>query len=241
MTYREETDGLRARVSELEKELEEAHAKISALEGRRPAQGGIGAALLGGPVSLAHEVEIDGELPVSAHEEIVDVLRERFGAVGQIATVGRTLAWTSAAPATNRFAEITVSVRGGKTRIRATERLGNLAGGLYGGILGGAGGGGMGLIVPLALSLGIAALVPLIIVVWLLLVYAVVRVSYGRLTARRDAELASAVELLAEIAHTRIANSRTPHRIADNDSSVDGEEEEGEEELPRAQQRSRRR
>jgi hypothetical protein len=236
MAYREETEGLRARVSELEQELAEAHAKISALEGRRNARGGIGRALLGGPIALAHEIELDGELPLSAHEEIVDVLRERFGALGEIKTVGRTLAWTSAAPATNRFAEITISMRGGKTRVRASERLGNLAGGLYGGIVGGAGGGGMGLIVPLAITLGIAALVPLMTVAWLLLVYGVVRIAYARVTARRDAELASVVESIAALARTHIAGSRAPRRIAD-DASL---EEEEEEELPAAEQRTRR-
>jgi hypothetical protein len=237
MAYREETEGLRARVSELEQELAEAQAKISALEGRRTAARGIGQTLLGGPLALAHEIEIDGELPVSAHEEIVDVLRERFGALGQITTVGRTLAWTSAAPGSTRFAEVTISVRGAKTRIRASERLGNLAGGLYGGIVGGAGGGGMGLIVPLALTAGIAALIPLITVAWLSLVYAVVRIAYGRVAARRDAELASAVDSIAAVARTHTADARTRHRIADDDSSV---EDEHAEELAPARKNNRR-
>jgi len=238
MAYREETEGLRARVSDLEQELAAAHAKISGLEGRHTARNGVGQALLGGPFALAHEIEIDGELPVSAHEEIVDILRERFGALGQVTTVGRTLAWTSAAPPTNRFAEVTISARGGNTRIRASERLGNLVGGLYGGVLGGAGGGGMGVIVPLALTLGTAALVPLIAVAWLLLVYAVVRIAYGRIAARRDAQLASTVESIAALARMHIAGSRNPHRIADDDSSL---EEEDEEALPPPRQESRRR
>ena len=237
MAYREETEGLRARVSELEQELAEAHAKISALEGRRTARGGIWPALLGGPIGLVHEIELDGELPGSAHEEIVDVLRERFGALGEIKTVGRMLAWTSAAPATNRFAEVTISVRAGKTRIRASERLGNLAGGLYGGIVGGAGGGGMGLIVPLAMTLGMAALVPLITVAWLLLVYAVVRIAYARVAARRNAQLASVVDSIAALASTHVAGYRTLHRIAGDDASLQEEEEE---ELPAAEQRTRR-
>jgi len=220
MAYREETEGLRARVSELEQELAKAHAKISVLEGRRTG-GGLGQTLLGGPLTLTHQIELEGELPVAAHEEIVDVLREHFGSLGQVTTVGRTLAWTSIGTPTTRFAEVTISVRRGATRIRASERLGNLAGGLYGGIVGGAGGGGMGLIVPLSLALGIAALIPLITVTWLLLVYAVVRISYARVTARRDAQLASAVDSIAGIARAQMSHGNTAVRVEEEHTDLE--------------------
>ena len=107
------------------------------LEGRTSSGAGIGRILLGGPTRLAHQIEIDGELPEAAHEDIVETLRERFEMVGQTTTVGRTLAWTTLGAPSQRVVEISVSVRKGRTLIRASERLGNLAGGLFGGIVAG--------------------------------------------------------------------------------------------------------
>lgn len=240
MGYRDETDGLRARVAELEQELGDARARIRQLE-RGPAPGGgIGRLLLGGPSTLVHEIEIDGEVPEPAHEEMVEALRERFGMVGQTTRVGRTLAWTTLGAPTQRFVEISVSARKGRTLIRARERLSNQAGGLFGGVVGGAGLGGLGLIVPVAVALGARAVVPFIAAVWVLGIYAAVRAGFGGLARRRDAELRAAVDTLNAIASEHVAQSRARVRVepAEDRSDEQAELEEAEQaERERAERR----
>ena len=225
MGYRDETDGLRARVSELEQELSEARGRIRELEGGASAGKGIDRLLLGAPSRLAHEIELDGELPHAAHEEIVEALRERFAVLGQTTTVGRALAWTTLGAPSQRFVEVSVSVRKGRTLIRASERLGNLAGGLFGGIVGGAGGGGLGLIVPAAMALGGSALAPWVAVVWVPAIYAAVRVGFARLARRRDAQLRAAVDELSAIAREHVSQSRARVRV---ERSADASDELGE-------------
>lgn len=225
MGYRDETEGLRVRVAELEQELDRARGRIRELEGGASAGTGVDRILLGGPSRLAHEIEIDGELPHVAHEEIVEALRERFAVLGQTTTVGRALAWTTLGAPTQRFVEVSVSVRKGRTLIRASERLGNIAGGLFGGIVGGAGGGGLGLIVPAAMALGASALAPLVAVVWVLAIYAAVRIGFARLARRRDAQLRAAVDELSEIAREHVARSRARVRV---ERAADASDELGE-------------
>jgi len=191
---------MRARLDALEQELEDARAENDALRSRDQTPGGPGAWFLGAATILREERSLDGEVPDSAHEDMVEALRARFEALGQVSHVGQSLAWTLAPPASTRIVEASVARRGGRTVIRVTERLGNLAGGLFGGIVGGAGGGGLGFVIPLAFLLRVPALIPFLAVGWLASVYAIVRATYTGIARRRASELRAAADELLAIA-----------------------------------------
>ncbi|MCZ6917975.1 MAG: hypothetical protein O7I93_14460, partial [Gemmatimonadetes bacterium] len=90
---------------------------------------------------LMFERVVDGELPESEYPVLVEEIRVTVGNVGIVSTLGKTFAWHWDG-GVERAVHVTVHPRGGQTRIRVEERLGNMAGGLFGGIMGGAGGGG---------------------------------------------------------------------------------------------------
>ena len=104
----------------------------------------------GAPGALDYEVRIDGEASERDLEMAVELIRRAMKQVGVVSRIGRSLSWSSVGD--ERKVDITIMARGGKTIIRANERLGNLAGGLFGGIMGGVGGGGGGLIMGLGTS-----------------------------------------------------------------------------------------
>jgi hypothetical protein len=209
MAYRDDREQLRVRVAELEDELKSAREQIRVLEGTAPrGRRGFGELLTGAPLRLLHERVIDGELSAKAHEEIVEALRRRFGALGQASTVGRTLAWSNVVPQGTRAVEISVSARDGKTTVRGMERMSNLAGGLFGGIVGGVGGGGMAFVIPLVLAVRIPALMPIAVLAWVLAVYGAVRVGFARAVAVRDRELQGAVNEIASIVEAEVTRAQ---------------------------------
>jgi hypothetical protein len=80
------------------------------------------------------------------------------------------MTWSTSPPGqgTGRNVQITVSARGGETRLHIEEHLGNVAGGVFGGVTGGAGGGIGGMWIafatetlnnPIAAVVGVAACV----------------------------------------------------------------------------------
>ena len=113
---------------------------------------------LGSPTLLAFERVIEGEVPESEHETLIEEARATFGVVGHTATKGGTLIWTARRPKkpmkiqdwSEMFGEgwegdppnaiVRVVSRHGRTRIRVEQRLDNVAGGVFGGVMGGAGG-----------------------------------------------------------------------------------------------------
>ncbi len=111
---------------------------------------------LGAPHVLQFERIVEGEVPETEYPELVEEIRTVLGNIGEIDTLGRSLTWRTHVGQgdVGRRVSVTVSPRGGRTRIRVQERLGALAGGLYGGLMGGVGGGGTGL----AFGVGIGAL-----------------------------------------------------------------------------------
>jgi uncharacterized membrane protein len=154
---------------------------------------------ISGPTRLLFERVVDGELPESEYETLVDEIRQIQQDGGQVSQFGRSFTWTSARPGQNsgvrRNLEVTVSVRAGRTRIVVQENLANVIGGVFGGIGGGMGGGGMGPVLGIlggVLHLGpaIVAFIP----VWLGVTYATARYVYRRLTRKKSAEL----EVLAD-------------------------------------------
>lgn len=102
------------------------------------------AGFLGRPTRFDIERTIDGELPESEFAAIVDEIRRTVGDVGNVSTLGSTLAWDSTRggrEARVRRIGVTVVPRNGRTVIRIHESLSALAGELGGGIVGGIGGG----------------------------------------------------------------------------------------------------
>ena len=114
---------------------------------------------LGSPTRLEYEIVVDGEMPTSDYDLLLDVIRRDVGESGSLGTVGRSFSWQSAG---RRNIQVSVVPRNGKTTIRVSENLRNLAGGLFGGIMGGYGGGTTGMWVAVAVGthsvvVGIAA------------------------------------------------------------------------------------
>ena len=155
-----------------------------------------------GPTSLSFERVVEGELPDTEWQVLVDEIRRVLRKAGQVSQFGRSFSWVaSRGTATRRDLEIAVSVRGGSTRITIHENMGQLIGAVYGGIGGGMGGGGLG---PMLGILGgalhvagplLVALVP----VWLGTTYATARAVYRYNTNRRAKELETLADRLVEL------------------------------------------
>lgn len=109
--------------------------------------------LLGAPLTLKFERTLTGELPEDAFEMLVPEIQQAAEGHGQPSLLGHTLTWQSTSSNTDRMLQVTVSSRGGLTRIRIEERSNQLAGQLFGGIIGSVGG-GVGLGVGLGVGIG---------------------------------------------------------------------------------------
>ncbi|HYK82593.1 MAG TPA: serine/threonine-protein kinase [Gemmatimonadales bacterium] len=158
---------------------------------------------LGGPTRLSFERVVEGELPDTEYEALVDETRRLLKHVGQVSQLGRSFSWTATrGAAVQRGLEIAVSVRGGQTRIMVHESLAPLLGAIYGGIGGGMGGGGMGPIIGLGAGLlhasgsALAALIP----VWLVTTFVTARAVFRHMAERRERELADLADRLATLA-----------------------------------------
>ncbi len=150
--------------------------------------------VLGGPTAVHYERMIDGELPDTEFPDVVDEIRRRLQHVGQVSQLGRSFSWVMTRNVgRTREVEVSVSVRGGATRLSVRENLGPSIGSIFGGIGGGMGGGGMGPMIGMTVgafgapAIAIAAIIP----VWLSITYGVARTVYSRTARRRQAELLS--------------------------------------------------
>ncbi len=171
---------------------------------------------LGGPTRLSFERVVVGEVPESEYQVMVDEMRRVLKNVGQVSQLGRSFTWTAArGAASQRGLEVAVSVRGGRTRITVQESLAPLLGAMYGGIGGGMGGGGLGPLLgvvtgALHFSGGIVlAVIPL----WLGTTFLTARGFFHRTATRRERELATLADRLAELA-AELAPARPEARDA---------------------------
>jgi hypothetical protein len=147
---------------------------------------------------LMFERVVDGELPESEYPELVEEIRVTVGNVGVVSTLGKTLAWHWDG-GVDRSLHVTVHPRGGRTRIRVEERLGNMAGGLFGGIMGGAGGGG-GIPLTAILIKKAGLMVALGLGVWGLLIggtYVLARTIFTHVVRSRRGQLSGLADRLA--------------------------------------------
>lgn len=130
--------------------LQQAAARID-----QPEKPGLGAALAGTPLTVTVERTVPGELADEGFEQAVIEIRTAFRGSGNASMVGRTLMWTSDVMDHEISLQVTVSSRGGETRILAEERLHNLAAVIHFGVVVGA---GTGVGVGVGMSVGLAVL-----------------------------------------------------------------------------------
>jgi len=218
MAYRDEREAMQARIEQLESELREvraAYAGPSEATERQPANPWFGA-----PLRLVFEREVPGELPETSLEELVAVVRRGTDQLGRTDRLGGTLAW-SVGPTRDgaqRAPEFTCEVRDGRIRLRLTENERGVAGGLFGGIVGGVGGGGLGVWIPLAATqlihpaLGVA-----LMLLWIAIVWLIVRMGFSALIRRREAHLKAIFDQLVAAAErgAKAVRVETPRRIED--------------------------
>lgn len=203
MTYRDQNDALRARVGSLERELADARGELADARGAETPEGAPSNVFLGGPTQLEFERAFPGELDEECIGELISIVRSELGQIGRLDRLGGSTAWSSVlGGGGNTLVEVLIETRRGKTHLKVREGLGNLAGGLFGGVVGGAGGGGLGMIVPLAMLVGVpGAAVPFLAVGWIGAVYGGVRIAFGRLSRRRERRLGRLVLRLEAAAY----------------------------------------
>ncbi len=230
VAYRDELEAAQARAESLERELAHARSELAVVRGgesqalaRRGAtelarsggalqrstdDGKAARRWLGAPTLLTYSRTVEGEIPESSYTELVETMRDSLRSVGTTTVLPGSLAWATmaqqngVAPTVNIY----ITARDGQTKIRAEQKLGNLAGGIFGGVGGGLGGGGI--MAPIAVAWVAPVLVPLALVAWLGGTYAGCRVLY-RSRARKHADkLEALLEDLAAIAARQIARAQ---------------------------------
>ena len=164
--------------------------------------------LIGGPTRLFFEREVEGELPDAEFPTLVEEIRRMLSDVGQVNQLGHSFSWISSrGGGRTRDLEVSVSVRAGRTRIRARENLNVLIGATFGGIGGGVGGGLAGPVMGTLFG-GLhasAILVPFVIPAWLGGVYLIARTAYGRFVRKRVREVIPLMDRLTELTRELIA------------------------------------
>jgi len=156
---------------------------------------------LGRPARIRIELEIDGEISPAEFGPMVDEVRRTLGNVGHVSTLGRSLAWSTSAigQGAGRNVQLTITPRGGTTRLYIEEHLGNIAGALFGGIMGGGGGSGLGLSFPLAIeSLHVPALAALFAAISVGGTWVLARSIFVSVERRRRTQLEALADRLAD-------------------------------------------
>jgi tRNA A-37 threonylcarbamoyl transferase component Bud32 len=167
---------------------------------------------LGRGARIRIERVVDGEVSGADAGPLIEEVRRAIGNVGHVSTLGTSVAWSTmmGGQGGGRVVQLSITPRGGQTRIYLEEQLSNLAGGLFGGIMGGGGGGGMGLAFPLAIeALHVPALAPVFVATWVTGMWGLARSIFRTVAGRREAELSALADRLADYAEDA-ARSRLP-------------------------------
>lgn len=169
------------------------------LDSTSASTGNLWAEIAGASLTISFERTVEVEIEPKDLGELVPLVEAESLGQGTAGVVGRTLTLTSRSETTNALQQVSVTTGGGRTVVRAEERLGWLAAALHGGIIGGVGGGaGIGGGVALGTALGSAALSVAIPVVVVGGSYAAARWIYGFQVKSRKKRLATLVDRLAE-------------------------------------------
>lgn len=90
-----------------------------------------GSRLLGGPAAFTIEREVEGEVPISAFESVLDTVRRHTGQLGEVSTIGRLFGWRG--PLGGAKAEVSLTPADGRTTVRVRVALDQVAIGSYAG------------------------------------------------------------------------------------------------------------
>lgn len=152
---------------------------------------------VGSSTSIIYEVEVATEVRSEDFELLVNMMQHAMGDPGHVSTLGRSLHWASVHQ--QRRLQISMVPRGGRTIIRADERLSPVVGGIFGGIIGGGGGGiGGGLALPLAIATTHSGVIGLVAFGGTALAaYGTARGVFKKVRNGRERELGALVDELA--------------------------------------------
>jgi hypothetical protein len=150
----------------------------------------------GAPLGIGYELQVVGEVPEADFLLLVEIVRQQLGDAGHVATIGRSVSWSSSNQ--KRRVQVSIIPRGGRTTIRVSERLGPLCGALFGGIIGGGGGGSSGIAFGVGMGVFHSALAACgVLGATLTGTYLLARTIYPAQTRSRREELRTLVERLA--------------------------------------------
>jgi len=154
-----------------------------------PSEGGAAEATDGKRVLLEDEVE--GELPLERHEDVVDAIQVIMGDAGRAQVVGKTLTWMPAQTMSNPQRQLVVTVRSrdGRTRIRIDEKLNQMFWGIWIGFGCGLGLSGAGLAVPIGLATRSGAMGAAVAISAVVVSLVLAHVVYSFVAGRRRREL----------------------------------------------------
>ena len=169
----------------------------------------------GAPMQMVYEAEIPGQLSPNDFDVIAQTIRTLMGEAGNVTALGRTLSWSLGGLQNQRRVHVSVTAAGGKTQIRAEERLGNLAGGIFGGIVGG-GGAGLGTV-----SIGVTqgalhapGVISLLFVGGIVATaYAIARMVFSQTAQTRASQLETLVSTLALQVEDLVAVESAPRAL----------------------------
>jgi len=198
VTYRDDRDADQARIEALEGDLVVANKRIAELEGRREQALVLASAStpttaakrwFGAPLQLEFERTFEGAFPAEKFEELVENIRDITRDRGRTELMKSSVAWWSSA--TERgigpFTCVTLTVKDGKTILRVTDKLGQLAGAMYGGLWGGIGGGGLA--APIFATIALPVLAPVFFGAWIGGTFGLARTIYKRQAKKRAQKL----------------------------------------------------
>jgi hypothetical protein len=138
----------------------------------------------------------------------VEEIRAVLGSAGQVSQHGRSFTWSMGKAPANRSLEVSVGVRGDRTRITVHENLAPLLGMVYGPIGGGMGGGGMGILSAVfGAALQSPALIAAALPIWLGITYATGRTVYSHSSRNRLHALTDLADRLAAVVEAEIHTS----------------------------------
>ena len=162
--------------------------------------------LAGGRTHIEYDVVIDGEMSEQDFDLLLDVIRHRTSEAGQVSSVGRSFLWQTQPP--KRNLSVSVLARNGKTTIRVSETMKQLAGALFGGIIGGFGGGSSGLWIGLGARMHDPVLALSMWVGTVALSFMTARGFFSRTTHKREKEIQALAEHVAMTARDSIESAR---------------------------------
>jgi len=225
VSYRDDLEAARARISSLERELGQAKESIRALESpgtaslARSSPGALArtdprsatARALGAPTQLSIHRILAGEFDSSDFPKVVAHLQQTYGAQGHFSALEGLYSWsTGVSGKAGPAATYSISVAEGHTTLRAEQNLSQSAAAIFGGIGGGVGGGAV--MVPGLLFMISPAAGAVGVCVWLGGVFAGCRALYRRSHAQHERRMKDSVDTLAQLIHQamRAAGERAP-------------------------------